>query len=86
MRNDPEPDKGTYNKSGHRDSTAKKLVYGSARLSVGLDRGPVMPAPQSNLIAPWLRKVIQQTIVADARARPTNGQTRSDAVNTTPNP
>jgi hypothetical protein len=47
---------------------------------------PVMPAPQSNLIAPWLRKVIQQTMVANARARPTSGQTRSNAVNTTPNP
>jgi hypothetical protein len=44
----------------------------------------VMPAPQSNLIAPWLRKVIQQTMVANARARPTSGQTRSNAVNTTP--
>ena len=45
-----------------------------------------MPAPQSNLIAPWLRKVIQQTMVANARARPTSGQTRSNAVNTTPHP
>jgi hypothetical protein len=42
-----------------------------------------MPAAQSNLIAPWLRKVIQQTMVANARARPTSGQTRSNAVNTT---
>ena len=25
-----------------------------------------MPAPQSNLIAPWLKKVIQQTMVANA--------------------
>ena len=47
---------------------------------------PVMPAPQSNLIAPWLRKAIQQTMVANARARPTSGQTRSNAVNTTPHP
>jgi len=44
------------------------------------------PHPQSNLIAPWLRKVIQQTMVANARARPTSRQTRSNAVNTTPNP
>jgi hypothetical protein len=48
--------------------------------------GRPMPAAQSNLIAPWLRKVIQQTIVANARARPTSGQTRSKAVNTTPHP
>ena len=47
---------------------------------------PVMPAPQSNLIAPWLSKVNQQTMVANARARPTSGQTRSNAVNTTPHP
>jgi hypothetical protein len=31
----------------------------------------------------WLKSVIQQTMVADARARPTSGQTRSNAVNTT---
>ena len=85
-RNDPEPNKGTYNRSGHRDSTAKKLVYGKARISDEFDRRPVMPAPQSNLITPWLRKVIQQTMVANARARPTSGQTRSNAVNTTPHP
>jgi len=34
----------------------------------------------------WLKSVIQQTMVADASARPTSGQTRSNAVNTTPDP
>jgi hypothetical protein len=85
-RNDPEPNEGTYNRSGHRDSTAKKLVYGNAKISDELTGRPVMPAPQSNLMAPWLRKVIQQTMVANARARPTSGQTRSNAVNTPPHP
>ena len=37
-QNDPEPDKGTYNRSGHRGSTAKKLVYGSVRISGEFDR------------------------------------------------
>ena len=37
-RNDPEPNEGTYNRSGHRDSTAKKLVYGSAKIPGEFDR------------------------------------------------
>ena len=36
-QNDPEPNEGTCNRSGHRDSTAKKLVYGSAKISGEFD-------------------------------------------------
>ena len=39
---------------------------------------------QSNLIATWLIRAIQLTIAANARARPTSDQERSNAVNTAP--
>jgi hypothetical protein len=41
---------------------------------------------QSNLIARWPRRVIHQTMASKARVRPTSGQTRSNAANTTPDP
>ena len=41
---------------------------------------------QSNVIARWPRRVIHQTMASKARVRPTSGQTRSNAANTTPDP
>ena len=41
---------------------------------------------QSNAIARRPRRAIQQTMASNARVRPTSGQTRSSAINTTPHP
>ena len=41
---------------------------------------------QSNSIARRPKRAIQQTMARNAKARPTSGQTRSSAVNTTPHP
>jgi hypothetical protein len=53
------------------------------RRALALQHAPVLVMThQGNLIAKWPRRVIHET--TSARARPTSGQTRSNAVNTTP--
>jgi hypothetical protein len=55
-RNDPESDKGTYNRSGDRDSTAKKLVDGSASISGEFDRDTSHAYPSKQFDSPVAEK------------------------------
>ena len=72
------------NEDAKRQSTTLRVPKPvEIRRALALQHAPVLVMThQGNLIAKWPRRVIHET--TSARARPTSGQTRSNAVNTTP--